>query len=299
MSVYRVVHISDVHIPPLPRLTPRDLAGKRLLALFSWHHKWRDEHRPEIIEALGQALDEIQPDHLCITGDLTFTGHPREVEQSVRWLGSLGAVEAISLIPGNHDAYVPGALENACRRWAPWMTDDESGDQRFPYLHRRGPLNIIGLSSGIPLRLPHTSGRVGDPQLQALRDLLQRIAGDDRPCVLLVHHPPQERAARRGKELLDRAALRDVLSTHPVDLVLHGHLHRPVQGAVTSASASIPVIGAGSASTLGQRYSPAHFHLLEFDTGPGRRDITLCHGTYDPARGFFELGPPSMLTAAL
>lgn len=298
MSAYRIVHISDVHIPPLPHLTPRDLASKRLLALFSWHRKWKAEHRPEIIEDLGRALDEIRPDHICITGDLTFTGHPQEVERSVGWLGSLGPAANISLVPGNHDAYVPGALEHACRCWAPWMTDDETGDQRFPYLHRRGPVDIIGLSSAMPLRLPHTTGRVGGAQLEAVRSLLKRIEGDHRPRIILIHHPPQDGVARRGKELVDRVVLRDVLSEHPVDLVLHGHLHRPVQASLINGARTIPVMGVGSASTLGRRYSPAHFHLLELDTDRHRRAITLCHGTYNVTRGFFELGPRRSLTAA-
>lgn len=295
MSPFRIVHISDVHIPPLPRLRPRDFAGKRLLALVSWHKKWKAEHRPEIIEALARVLEEIRPDHTCITGDLTFTGHPEEIERSVHWLEALGPATAISLVPGNHDAYVPGALEHACRRWAPWMTDDEAGDQRFPYLHRRGPVDLIGLCSGVPLRLPRTTGRVGDVQLEGMRRMLQRIEGSGRTRILLIHHPPQDGAARRGKELVDRAALREVLSEHPVDLVLHGHLHRPV-GA--SLPGPVTVAGAGSASSLGRRYAPAHFHVFELGIGTGGQPtIRLRHGTYDAKRGSFELGPDRPLKA--
>ncbi len=296
--MYRIVHISDVHIPPLPRLSPRDLASKRLLGLLSWHRKWKGEHLAEIIQALQRKIGEIHPDHLCVTGDLTFTGHPVEIERSVRWLSSLGPVENISLIPGNHDAYVPGALEQACRRWAPWMIDDETGEQAFPYLHRRGPVDLIGLSSGVPLRLPHTTGRLGVEQLEKALGLLQRIKGDGRPRILLIHHPPQEGAARPGKALQDREALREILAQHPVDLVLHGHMHKPLQATLQADEKPIPVLGAGSASTLGQRYSPAHFHLLEFDAGYGQHAIGVRHGTYNSASGMFELGPAQALPSS-
>ena len=296
--MYRIVHISDVHIPPLPRMSPGDLASKRLLGLLSWHRKWKGEHLTEIIAALDRKIDEIHPDHLCITGDLTFTGHPQEVEQSVRWLSSLGPVSDISLIPGNHDAYVPGALEHACRRWAPWMLDDETGEQTFPYLQRRGPVDLIGLSSAVPLRLPHTTGRLGTEQLEKTRALLQRLEGDGRPRVLMIHHPPQDGAARPGKALQDRGTLQEILAEHPVDLVLHGHMHKPLQATLPADTKSIPVLGAGSASTLGQRYSPAHFHLLEFDSSKTQRAISVRHGTYNPASGAFELGPAQALTSS-
>ena len=295
MSVYRIVHLSDVHIPPLPALDRSDFFTKRLLGLFSWHRKWKSEHRPEIIRALQRSLETIRPDHICITGDLTFTTHRFEVAQAVDWLESLGPADSISLVPGNHDAYVPGALDLACTQWARWMTDDASAEQRFPYLHRRGPVDIIGLSSGIPLRLPRTVGSLGTEQIEALKTVLTSIAGDDRPSILMIHHPVQEGAARRGKELLDRAALRQALDGQPVDLILHGHLHRPVRATLQGSRGPTDILGAGSASALGRRYAPAHFHLLEFDAND-RRTMSLRHGHYDVGRDAFEVGKEEMLT---
>lgn len=296
MKTFTIAHLSDVHIPPLPPLAPGDWFSKRLLGFFSWHRKWQAEHRLPILDALQRSLASLAPDHLCITGDLTFTTHPGEVAQAARWLESLGPEASVSLVPGNHDAYVPGALEQACEAWAPWMTDDSSGQQRFPYLHRRGGVDIIGLSSGIPLRLPRTVGRLGDAQLDALRGLLESIGGAGRPCVVLIHHPPQEGAARRGKELLDRLALRSVLGEHRVDLLLHGHLHRPARATLQGRRGPIEVLGASSASALGDRYAPAHYHLLEFEPGDGRSRINLRHVRYDRAIDAFVPGEREWLS---
>ncbi len=295
LTRYTIAHVSDVHVPPLPPLGAADWFSKRLLGLFSWHRKWKAEHRMEILAALERSLEELSPDHICVTGDLTFTTHSGEVEQAARWLASLGSATGVSLVPGNHDAYVPGALEQACRAWAPWMTDDASAQQCFPFLHRRGPVDIIGLSSGIPLRLPRTVGRVGAAQLDALRELLARIADDGRPCIVLIHHPPQVGAARRGKELLDREALRRVLTEERVDLVLHGHLHRPARATLTGKHGPVEVLGASSASALGDRYAPAHYHLLEFDIEDGQIATTLRHVRYDRALGAFMPGTGEQL----
>lgn len=288
--MYRIAHISDLHIPPLPRMRPTQLFSKRLLGLFSWHRKWKNEHQAQILDALRALLDELNLDHICVTGDLTFTTHPEEVEQAARWLETLSQPERISLVPGNHDAYVPGALNNVCKRWAPWMLDDEDRRQQFPFLHRRGPVDIIGLSSAIATLTLRTVGRVGAGQLERTRALLQRISTGTRPRILMIHHPPQDGATRRSKELLDRKALQSLLADHPVDLVLHGHLHRPVRSSLGSHAGPIPVLGASSVSAIGRRYSPAHFHVLEISTEGAKPAMAVRHAHYNPLRKDFVLG---------
>ena len=291
MNNFRIVHLTDVHIPPLPGLGWRDLMGKRLLGWCSWQRKWKQEHRTEILEALQQALDEIAPDHRCVTGDLTFTTHPQEIKQAARWLEALAPADRISLVPGNHDAYVPGALEQALQAWAQWMRDDE-GTDGFPYLHRRGPIDIIGLNTAIPLRLPITVGRLGADQIERTRALLQQSESEGRPRVMLLHHPPQDGVARRGKQLLDRGALREMLAGQRVELVLHGHLHKPLEAVLASQAGAIRVLGSGSASALGERYHPAHFRLIEFDSaGPAAE----CQWQYNRQSERFEPGPVRQL----
>jgi len=285
----RIAHISDLHIPPLPAMRPAQLAGKRLLGWLSWHHKWKGEHSMAVLDALRAHLEEVRPDHICVTGDLTFTTHPEEVDRAAAWLAALGDAATISLVPGNHDAYVPGSLDYALEKWAPWMRDD-AGRGGFPYLHRRGPVDIVGLSSAVPTAPGVSLGRVGRRQAGAAFDLLQRIRRDGRPTILMLHHPPQDGATRRLRALSDRHLLQDVLGRAPVDLVLHGHLHVPTRAALGGPDAAIPVRGAASGSALGGRKSAAHYHLLELDGAGGRAVFTVRHACYEPATGCFRLG---------
>lgn len=267
-------------------MRPAQLAGKRLLGWFSWHHKWKNEHRSSVLDALLAHLEEVRPDHVCVTGDLTFTTHPEEVDKAAAWLAALGKPETVSVVPGNHDAYVPGALDYVMERWAPWMRDD-AGGRGFPYLHRRGPVDIIGLSSAVPTAPAVSLGRIGRGQIDATRALLDGIRDDRRPSVLMVHHPPQDGAARRLRALADRDRLQELLAQSPVDLVLHGHLHRPTRASITGAPRSIPVLGAASASAAGGRKSAAHYHVIDIDAdGAG---IQIQHAHYVPATGRFEL----------
>lgn len=286
--MFRIAHISDLHIPPLPPFALHELRGKRLIGLFSWYHKWKKEHRLPILEALLQRLEVERPDHVCITGDITFTTHRLEVDAAAEWLGRLGDPRHVSLIPGNHDAYVPGALDYALARWSRWMKDDE-GNAGFPYLHRRGPVDIIGLSSAVVTPPGMSLGRLGQEQIDRAEALIERIRTPQRLSVLMIHHPPQEGAATRRRALSDRADLQHMLARCPVDLVLHGHLHYPVRARLEGPGQAIPVLGAASASTLGKRKASAHFHLIDVETVADRPRVSIRHGHFDPVAGQFAL----------
>lgn len=284
--MFRIAHISDLHIPPMPGIRLGHLASKRLLGLFSWHRKWKTEHEQIILEALLAHIHENRPDHICITGDITYTTLPEEVDKAAEWMSGLGDPHKISLIPGNHDAYVPGALDYAMSQWSRWMQDDE-GSSGFPFLHRRGPVDIIGLSSAVPSLPALSLGRIGAEQLARTEDLLDRISATNRPSLLMVHHPPQDGAASPQRALSDRKLLQELLKRKPVNLVLHGHLHYPTRATIDGAAGPIPVLGAASASTIGNRKSVAHYHLIDIDTDAGRQEITVRHYQYDRLSGRF------------
>ena len=292
--MFRIAHISDLHIPPLQRVPMREFAGKRLLGLLSWHFKWKSEHRMTILDALLAHLQNINPDHICVTGDITFTTLPAEVDRAADWISRLGDPQRISLIPGNHDAYVAGALDYALAKWSRWMRDDE-GRTGFPYLHRRGPVNIVGLSSAVATPPAVSLGRIGQTQLEKTEALLSRIRADQRPCLLMIHHPPQDGAASPRRALSDRHKLQELLARSPVDLVLHGHLHYPTRAVLDCPTGPIPVLGAASASTIGGRKSVAHYHVIEIETAVGQPRFTVQHYHYNTVSGNFSLGGTQVL----
>ena len=135
------------------------------------------------------------------------------------------------VIPGNHDALVPGAWEEGAAAWRPfWQGDDTAAAQdvahAFPTLRRRGPLALVGVSSAIASAPGLAVGAVGEDQLHRLAALLRRTRGEGLCRVVLVHHPPLDGTVRARKRLTDAAALRAVLERDGVELVLHGHSHR-------------------------------------------------------------------------
>ena len=123
-------------------------SNKRITGYINWQRKRRFVHERGVLDRLIADLKAQAPDHIAMTGDLTNIALREEFVRGRAWLESLGAAQDVSVIPGNHDVYVPEGEGFARQQWGPYMAGDD-GAPGFPYLRRRGPLALIGLSSGI------------------------------------------------------------------------------------------------------------------------------------------------------
>src|SRR5690606_24125384 len=129
-----------------------------------------------VIDRLVADLKVQTPDHVAVTGDLMNLALGGEIELARLWLEALGKPADVSVVPGNHDAYVRGALAKACAAWSPYMSgDNAAGPARpgsFPYLRVRGPVALIGVSSARATAPFMASGFFGESQAGRLSRLL-------------------------------------------------------------------------------------------------------------------------------
>ncbi|TCS12618.1 metallophosphoesterase [Caulobacter sp. BK020] len=286
MSIFRLAHLSDLHLPP-PKgaFGWRDLLSKRLLSRIAWRRKHR-EHRPEVLEVVIADLKAHAPDHIAITGDLTNYASRAEYEAARVWLEALGPARDITVSPGNHDALVGARDGDSFAAWTPWLGDD--GEAIFPQVRLRDGVALFNLCSAVPTAPHLATGRLGPAQLERLDALLGDPAYRDAFRVLLIHHPPIPGAVARRKSLEDQDALRALLVRHGADLVLHGHAHEAmVSTAPGPDGAAIPVLGVPSASALGERGHPAaRWHGVEIDRqADGGIEVKLVARGLDPATG--------------
>lgn len=217
--------------------------GKRALGWLSWQRRRYAIHRAEMLDLSLQDVAMWQPDHRIVGGDLVNIALPGEFAAATDWLRRLGDPADVSLVPGNHDALVRVAPGQGMEPWRPWMTGDD-GLPGFPWLRRRGPFALIGVSTAVPTPPFRATGRIGAAQMARLGAVLEATRGAIRTVV--IHHPPILGHGGARKGLVDRAALCAVLQRHGAELVLHGHHHRFSVGAV----AGIPVLGVPSASAM-------------------------------------------------
>ena len=228
-----------------------------------------------VTDALLTDIAAHRPDHVAVTGDLVNLALPAEFPSAARWLPRLGEPRDVSVVPGNHDAYVPGALAMAEAAWLPYMAGDTAADG-CPYVRVRGRVALIGLSTAVPTGPFLATGSVGPKQRAWLDRTLPDLAAAGLCRVVMLHHPPQTGATNWHKRLTDAAALRDLLARHGAELVLHGHTHRASRATLTGPAGPIPVIGVPSAArspTAAKR--GAGWNLIEIDGTPGAWRIQL------------------------
>jgi 3',5'-cyclic AMP phosphodiesterase CpdA len=275
--MFKLAHLSDPHLAPLPWPSPLELLSKRGLGYINWLRKRRSIHRPEVLAALIADLKRQAPDHIAVTGDLVNLSLTSEFGPALAWLETLGSPRDVTAIPGNHDAYVRAAAASATTQWAPYMSGDAA--ESFPFVRRRGPLALIGLSTSLPTLPLAATGMLHGDQLTRLGAILSQLGRDGAFRVVLIHHPPTE-GANYFRRLTNAAPVRDVLQQHGAELVLHGHHHEASLDFLPGPQLRIPVVGVPSASGApGRHDEPAGYNLYEIDGAPRAwRCTMIVHG---------------------
>lgn len=193
--MFRLAHISDPHIGPLPDFAAGDLTLKQRLGHLNWRTTRTRTFDQSILAAVVADMQSAQPDHIAVTGDLINLGLDAEIEQAQRWLEALGPVDQITVVPGNHDAYVPSAVAAYTAKWRPFMRSDHGEQDGYPVLRIRENVALIGVSTAIPTAPLMASGRAGREQLANLARHLRSTGQDGMFRIILIHHPPDARVA--------------------------------------------------------------------------------------------------------
>jgi 3',5'-cyclic AMP phosphodiesterase CpdA len=287
--VFRLAHLSDPHLGPLPPVRLSDLASKRVLGFLNWHlHRARTLMQAGSVEDVIADIKRAEPDHIAVTGDLINIGLMPEIENARDWLAEVGQPDAVSLVPGNHDAYVPGSIERAVAAWAPYVSGDD-GSPGFPYVRRRGDVAIIGISSAIATGPFMATGRVDDEQLRRLERILFETGAAGLFRVVLVHHLPVDGATKWKSRLLHAGRLRAVIAKAGAELILHGHTHRVSVNWINGKTQPVPVVGVQAASLQPSREKRgAGWNLFEIEGHPGTWRIG--HIAYGIERGNTAIG---------
>ena len=263
--MFRLAHLSDPHLGPLPPVRLRELMNKRLTGYANWRLGRAEAQDMEMLSAVIADVKANEPDHIAVTGDFANIGLASEFATTRRFLENLGTPERVSAIPGNHDIYVSGSAAALTPAIGPWMQSDGKSEPSFPFLKRRGRVALIGLSTGVPTPVFVAAGRLGSPQIERLDALLANLRREDAIRIVLIHHPPHKGGARRLRQLIDGADLRQTLARRGCEAVLHGHNHRASTASVPGPEHPIPVIGAPSASARPNRTHRPGWWLIAID----------------------------------
>lgn len=293
--MFRLAHLSDVHLGPVPMPSLRQLASKRIVGYANWRRNRAGAFTLESLDRLVEDIRAHEPDHIVVTGDLTNIAMKEEFENARRWLEALGTPDCVTAIPGNHDSYVPRAHLRYRPLWAPWMESDRTdaefvGRAFFPFMRRKGQVALIGLSSARASAPFMATGRVGRGQTERLGALLREAGEEGLFRVILIHHPPKMLDPRNSwRRLTDGRRLRAAIAADGAELILHGHDHVRSMSAIPGPAGPVPVVGvpAGSGPPKGGARGGG-YALCEIAERPGGYELAVIHRGYDDAGEIVE-----------
>lgn len=268
--MFTLAHLSDPHIPPLPEPSAGELIGKRITGYMNWKLRRGAHHSRQVLDALTRDLLAHEPDHIAVTGDLANLSLAPEFSTAREFLRSLGDGKRVSVIPGNHDAYVRGAEKFYLNAWREYLAGDTSGAYPFPYLRRRGPVALIGLSSAVPTLPFFASGRIGSAQMDRFAVMLDELLRQQCFRIILLHHPPAGKRPKL-KELDDAEDFRGVIARLGAEMILSGHDHIAAVNEIPGLERPVPVVQVPSASaTPDDPRGGGAYNLYRIDGTPGR-----------------------------
>ncbi len=167
-------------------------------------------HIPSLASRVIDELNELRPDVVAVTGDLTDMGFRQEFRQAKRLLERIDCEQQLVLM-GNHDARNVG---------------DEHFSELFGARSRElvvDRMRLLGIDSSEP---DLDSGRVGR---ERYRWVEERFSEPDEFKVVCMHHHlvPVPGTGRERNIVYDAGDMLRVLSSCGADLVLCGHKHVP------------------------------------------------------------------------
>ena len=256
--MFRLAHISDVHLGPLPPVKFHQLANKRITGYLNWKINRKGSLNADY---LGQIVDHIKNksiDHVAVTGDLVNLSLPDEFMNARNFLEHLGKQETVTANCGNHDAYLPGSLQRAIDSWSPYLSGDDkiiSSANDYPILRKRRDVAIIACNSAEATLPFFATGYFRKAQAQRLERILDETR--DMYRIVMIHHPPFANATPWYKRLVGQESFREVILKQGAELILHGHTHLDTKTDIEGPQGKVPVICVPAAGNAPGGHKPA------------------------------------------
>lgn len=242
----------------------------RRIAHLSDLHFGRD--RPELLEPLVSAVNDLSPDLVAISGDLTQRARARQFEAARDFIERLNAPTLV--VPGNHD--VP--LDNVfVRLLNPWGRYRRLIDRNLEQEFRDAEMTVIGVNTVNPLSWQR--GRIARRAVGRVCDVF-RDEPAGRTRIVVVHHPLEQRPGERKGLMRGARKAVDALAACGADIVLCGHLHRWRAGSFAERAGRAGVIQAQAGTGLSHRLrgEDNDFNLLILDGDEARVERHVARG---------------------
>jgi 3',5'-cyclic AMP phosphodiesterase CpdA len=224
-------------------------------------------HDAALVAAVERQVDEIKPDLIVISGDLTQRARTEQFREACEFLERLrDHGHEVLGVPGNHD--VP--LYDVLRRFlSPLARYRRFIDEALcPFVELPG-IAVLGINTARSLTFK--DGRINRDQVQFIRDTFARTPSEA-TRVLVTHHPllALEVGGEVGRAVGRQELALDAVEEAGVDLLLAGHHHhassQDASDLVTRAG-GVLVVQAGTATSTRVREQEQSFNVIDISEG--------------------------------
>jgi 3',5'-cyclic AMP phosphodiesterase CpdA len=189
----------------------------RVLHLSDLHVGAHDAGREAVEDAVRSLAEELDPELVVASGDLTHRNQPAQHERAAAFLRSLG--RPVLAVPGNHD--IP--MLPPARLTRPFAAFKKAWGETEP-AYRSERLSVVGVNS--VRGWLYQEGAVRMAQLERVARELAAAAPGALRVVVLHHHLCSAPWRTAKRPVFKRSRVLAALERAGADLVLSGHVHQ-------------------------------------------------------------------------
>lgn len=235
-----------------------------------------------VVEPLIRSVNEINPDLVAISGDLTQRARTYQFKEARVFLDSLPKPQIV--VPGNHDVPLHNVFTRFFQplvKYRRYITED------LQPFYADEEMAVVGVNTARSLTFK--GGRVNVRQIESVREKLCPL--DDRVVKAMVtHHPFDLPEGHDESDLVGRSRMAmEVLASCGADVFLAGHLHVSHTGHTAKRynikGHSALVVSAGTATSSRKRGEANSFNVLRIE----HPAITVERLRWEPDAGHFSV----------
>ena len=237
-----------------------------------------------VIAALATSINDLSPDLVVVSGDLTQRARRRQFLEAATFLKALRP--PLLVVPGNHDVpmfNIPARLIAPFAGYRAHISDDLEPVFEDP------EMLVVGLNSvrTVPFS---DEGRLNADQADRGAERLRRAA-PTAIKIIVTHHPFDVPPGHGHHKMIGRSRMAMArLAAAGADVFLAGHLHVSHTGGTATrykiAGHSAVLVQAGTMSRR-ERGERSSFNVIRITSRDG---VTIDRMTWDPSASAFTVG---------